>query len=85
MAITADYTYTPSAAEFFGTETKTRNVPTTAYKIISCPFRDETDLVTPRRRMYIWATSCALTGEIAMRFFKQGDTFEGLSFEVQSD
>jgi hypothetical protein len=85
LAITADYSYTPANAEFMGIQTKTGNVPVTAYKIISCPFQDTTDLVTPRRRLYIWSTSCSLTGELAMQFFKQGDSFEGISFEVQSD
>lgn len=85
LAITLDYSYTPASAEFMGIQTRTGAVPVTAYKIISCPFQDDTDTVTPWRRLYVWSTSCSLTGELAMQFFKQGDSFEGISFEVQSD
>ena len=84
-AITFDYTYVPADAEFMWIQTRTGSVPVTAYKIVSCPFQDETDTVTPWRRLYIRSTSCSLTGELAMQFFKQGDSFEWISFEVQSD
>ncbi len=84
--ITFGYSYVTATAEYTGLETKPTVIPQTAYIFISCPYQiaDE-DTVNPWRRQMIYLTGASLTGDLTTKFFKQGDTYEGLTFEVKGD
>lgn len=83
--ITVDYTYSKASKEIMSLENKTISVPATGYKFISCSYRNEADVATPRRRDVVYFTECNLDGEFLQKYYKQGDSFEGSEVTLKAD